>query len=64
MKELKQQESHQVIGGIVDDDEEKVYSSLTEVLNVIFMKTGISQFFMDQTKVKFIQKTEFQRKNQ
>ena len=32
---------------IVDDDEERVYSSLTEVLNAIFMKTGISQFFMD-----------------
>ena len=32
---------------IVDDDEERVYSSLTEVLNAIFMKTGISQFYMD-----------------
>ena len=32
---------------IVDDNEERVYSSLTEVLNAIFMKTGISQFFMD-----------------
>ncbi len=32
---------------IVDDDEERVYSSLTEVLNAIFMKTCISQFFMD-----------------
>ena len=31
----------------LDDDEERVYSSLTEVLNAIFMKTGISQFYMD-----------------
>ena len=32
---------------IVDDDEERVYSSLTEVLNAIFMKTGIGEFYMD-----------------
>ena len=32
---------------IVDDDKEKVYSSLTEVLNAIFMQTGISEFYMD-----------------
>ena len=32
---------------IVDDDEERVYSTLTDVLNAIFMKTGISQFYMD-----------------
>ena len=33
---------------IVDDD--KIYSSLTEVLNVIFMQTGISEFYMDAKK--------------
>ena len=32
---------------IVDDDKEKVYSSLTEVLNAIFMETGIGEFYMD-----------------
>ncbi len=32
---------------IVDDDKEKIYSSLTEVLNVIFMQTGIGEFYMD-----------------
>jgi hypothetical protein len=32
---------------IVDDDKEKIYSSLTEVLNAIFVQTGISEFYMD-----------------
>ena len=32
---------------IIDDEKEKVYSSLTEVLNAIFMKTGIGEFYMD-----------------
>ena len=32
---------------IIDDDEERVYSSLTELLNAIFEKTGMTQFFMD-----------------
>ena len=32
---------------IIDDDKEKVYSSLTECLNAIFMQTGIGEFYMD-----------------
>ena len=32
---------------IVDDDKEKIYSSLTEVLNAIFVQTGIAEFYMD-----------------
>ena len=32
---------------IVDDDKEKIYSSLTECLNAIFMQTGIGEFYMD-----------------
>ena len=28
---------------IVDDDKEKIYSSLTECLNAIFMQTGIGE---------------------
>ena len=47
MKELK---ANRVPPGdrwaLVDGDEQ-IYSSLTEVLNVIFMQTGISEFYMD-----------------
>ena len=32
---------------IIDDDKEKVYSSLTEVLNAIFVQTGVGEFYMD-----------------
>ena len=32
---------------IVDDDKEKIYSSLTEVLNAIFMQTGMGEFYLD-----------------
>ena len=32
---------------IIDDDKEKVYSSLTEVLNAIFVSTGCGEFYMD-----------------
>ena len=32
---------------VVDGDDDKIYSSLTEVLNVIFMQTGIGEFYMD-----------------
>ena len=32
---------------IIDDDKEKVYSSLTEVLNAIFVQTGCAEFYMD-----------------
>ena len=32
---------------IIDDDKEKIYSSLTECLNAIFMQTGIGEFYMD-----------------
>ena len=32
---------------LVDGDDDKIYSSLTEVLNVIFMQTGIGEFYMD-----------------
>ena len=31
---------------IIDDDKEKVYSSLTEVLNAIFVSTGCGEFYM------------------
>ena len=48
MKELK---ATRVPSGdrwaIVDDDKEKIYSSLTECLNAIFMQTGIGEFYMD-----------------
>ena len=30
-----------------DDDKEKVYSSLTEVLNAIFVSTGCGEFYLD-----------------
>ena len=30
-----------------DDDKEKIYSSLTEVLNAIFVSTGVGEFYMD-----------------
>ena len=32
---------------IIGDDTEKVYSSLTECLNSIFVMTGIAEFYMD-----------------
>ena len=32
---------------IIGDDKEKVYSSLTECLNAIFVMTGIAEFYMD-----------------
>ena len=35
---------------IIDDDEERVYGSLTELLNAIFVKTGMTQFYMDAKK--------------
>ena len=48
MKELK---ATRVTTGdrwaIIDDDEERVYGSLTELLNAIFVKTGMTQFYMD-----------------
>tara|TARA_B100000513_G_C11843434_1_gene166666 strand:- start:43 stop:240 length:198 start_codon:yes stop_codon:yes gene_type:complete len=49
---------------VVDGDDDKIYSSLTEVLNVIFMQTGISEFYMDAKKAKFTLKTEKQNQNQ
>ena len=35
---------------IIDDDKEKIYSSLTEVLNQIFMETGMTEFYIDAQK--------------
>ena len=32
---------------IVDGDDDKIYSSLTEVLNAIFMQTGMGEFYLD-----------------
>mgnify|MGYP003679222511 FL=1 len=32
---------------MLDDDKKKVYSSLTEVLNAIFGKLKVSQFYLD-----------------
>ena len=32
---------------IIDDDKEKIYSSLTEVLNAIFVSTGCGEFYLD-----------------
>ena len=49
---------------VVDGDDDKIYSSLTDVLNVIVMQTGISEFYMDAKKVKFILKMEKQNQNQ
>ena len=37
---------------IVDDDKEKIYSSLTEVLNAIFVSTGCGEFYMDAKRGK------------
>ena len=48
MKELK---ATRVIPGdrwtLVDDNDDKIYSSLTECLNAIFMVTGMSEFYLD-----------------
>ena len=35
---------------IVDGDDDKIYSSLTEVLNAIFGKTKVSEFYLDAMK--------------
>ena len=35
---------------LTNTEDDKIYSSLTEVLNVIFMQTGISEFYMDAKK--------------
>ena len=35
---------------MLDDDKKKVYSSLTEVLNAIFGKLKVSQFYLDAMK--------------
>ena len=35
---------------MLDDDKKKVYSSLTEVLNAIFGKTKVSEFYLDAMK--------------
>ena len=32
---------------IVDGDDDKIYSSLTEVLNAIFVQTGMGEFYLD-----------------
>ena len=32
---------------LVDGNDDKIYSSLTECLNAIFMVTGISEFYLD-----------------
>ena len=48
MKELK---ATRVIPGdrwtLVDGTDDKIYSSLTECLNAIFMVTGMSEFYLD-----------------
>jgi|TARA_B100000768_G_C10888373_1_gene212615 hypothetical protein len=48
MKELK---ATRVIPGdrwtLVDGNDDKIYSSLTECLNAIFMVTGMSEFYLD-----------------
>jgi len=35
---------------LVDDGEDQIYSSLTEVLNQIFMETGFTEFYIDAGK--------------
>ena len=35
---------------LTNTDDDKIYSSLTEVLNAIFMDTGLSQFYLDAQK--------------
>ena len=48
MKELK---ATRVIPGdrwqILDDPDNRIYTSLTECLNAIFQQTGMAQFYMD-----------------
>jgi len=48
MKELK---ATRVIPGdrwqILDDPDNRIYTSLTECLNAIFQQTGMTQFYMD-----------------
>ena len=51
MKELKA--TRQPPGdrwAIVDGDDDKIYSSLTEVLNAIYMESQGTQFFIDALK--------------
>ena len=48
MKELKA--TRQAPGDrwtLVDGNDDKIYPSLTECLNAIFMQTGIGEFYMD-----------------
>ena len=35
---------------LTSGDDDKIYSSLTEVLNAIFMETGLGQFYLDAQK--------------
>ena len=37
---------------IVDGDDDKIYSSLTEVLNAIFVQTGMGEFYLDAKRGK------------
>ena len=41
---------HLVIGGVLLDGDDKIYSSLTEVLNQIFMETQMTEFYIDVSK--------------
>ena len=35
---------------LTSGDDDKIYSSLTEVLNAIYMYTGLGQFYLDAQK--------------
>jgi len=35
---------------LTSTEDDKIYSSLTEVLNAIYMETGLAQFYLDAQK--------------
>ena len=50
MKELKATRVPPGDRWAIVDGDEQIYSSLTEVLNAIFMETGLGQFYLDAQK--------------
>ena len=53
MKELKATRVPPGDRWTVVGDDNQIYSSLTEVLNAIYIDTGLSQFYIDAQKVKY-----------
>ena len=37
---------------LTSTEDDKIYTSLTEVLNAIYMETGLGQFYLDAQKVE------------